>query len=74
MGQLLGHGVRKAYASKGDDSTLTRFVKTKHDEEPPQRKRQHRHRRGMPAERFRLPRTDQQNALLRYVRRLLVDP
>lgn len=27
MGQLLGHGVRKAFASKGDDSTLTRFVK-----------------------------------------------
>lgn len=27
-GQLLGNGVRKAYASKGDDSTLTRFVKT----------------------------------------------
>jgi hypothetical protein len=27
-GQLLGHGVRKAYKSKGDDSTLTRFVKT----------------------------------------------
>lgn len=27
MGQLLGHGVRKAYASKGDDSTLTRWVK-----------------------------------------------
>lgn len=29
MGQLLGHGVRKAYKSKGDDSTLTRFVKVK---------------------------------------------
>lgn len=28
MGQLLGPGVRKAFASKGDDSTLTRFVKT----------------------------------------------
>lgn len=26
-GQLSGGGVRKAYASKGDDSTLTRFVK-----------------------------------------------
>ena len=27
-GQLLGAGVRKAFASKGDDCTLTRFVKT----------------------------------------------
>jgi hypothetical protein len=26
-GQMLGGGVRKAFASKGDDSTLTRFVK-----------------------------------------------
>lgn len=28
VGQLKGVGVRKAYKSKGDDSTLTRFVKT----------------------------------------------
>lgn len=27
-GQMLGGSIRKAYASKGDDSTLTRFVKT----------------------------------------------
>lgn len=27
MGQLLGNGVRKAFATKGDDVTLTRFVK-----------------------------------------------
>lgn len=26
-GKLLGNGVRKAYASKGDDTTLSRFVK-----------------------------------------------
>jgi hypothetical protein len=32
-GQLLGGGVRKAFKSKGDDATLTRFVKVgeKHD-------------------------------------------
>ena len=27
-GQLLGKSIRKAYASKGDDATLSRFVKT----------------------------------------------
>ena len=27
-GQMLGRGVRKSFASKGDDCTLTRFVKT----------------------------------------------
>lgn len=33
-GQILGGGVRKAYASKGDDTTLSRFVKTEHAHKP----------------------------------------
>lgn len=44
----MGGGVRKAYASKGDDSTLTRFVKTKHDEEQPKRQRRQRRQPRLP--------------------------
>lgn len=40
-GQILAKGVRKAYASKGDDTTLTRFVKVKHDEGGDTRKPRH---------------------------------
>lgn len=42
MGQLLGHGVRKAFKSKGDDSTLTRFVKVSKEEHPRKQRRQPR--------------------------------
>jgi hypothetical protein len=42
MGQILGGGVRKAYASKGDDSTLTRFVKTSTVEKSRKHRRQPR--------------------------------
>lgn len=42
MGQLLGQGVRKAYTSKGDDSTLTRFVKVSPAEHPRKQRRQPR--------------------------------
>jgi hypothetical protein len=41
-GQMLGGGVRKAFASKGDDSTLTRFVKVRTDEKPRKQRRQPR--------------------------------
>lgn len=37
-GQVLGGGVRKAYASKGDDTTLSRFVKVPGVKPPPKPK------------------------------------
>lgn len=43
-GQLLGGGVRKAFKSKGDDPTLTRFVKVKEGDDVPKR----RHYRRQP--------------------------
>lgn len=39
---LLASGVRKAFAAKGDDSTLTRFVKVKTTEKPRKQRRQPR--------------------------------
>jgi hypothetical protein len=39
-------GVRKAFASKGDDSTLTRFVKTKEGEEEHKPKTRHKRRQN----------------------------
>lgn len=41
-GQMLGGGVRKAFKSKGDDSTLTRFVKVNTAEKPRKHRRQPR--------------------------------
>lgn len=42
MGGALLQGVRKAYASKGDDATLTRFVKITTAEKPRKQRRQPR--------------------------------
>lgn len=39
---MLGGGVRKAFVSKGDDATLTRFVKVGTDERPRKHRRQPR--------------------------------
>jgi hypothetical protein len=36
-GQILGAGVRKAYKSQGDDTTLSRFVKVKGERKPKRR-------------------------------------
>ena len=41
-GRMLGGGVRKAYVSKGDDATLTRFVKTGEKNHDRKRRRQPR--------------------------------
>ena len=42
MGGTLLQGVRKAFASKGDDTTLTRFVKVDKAEKPRKQRRQPR--------------------------------
>lgn len=41
-GQMLGGGIRKSFASKGDDCTLTRFVKVTTAEKPRKHRRQPR--------------------------------
>jgi hypothetical protein len=41
-GQMLGGGVRKAFVAKGDDATLTRFVKVGTAEKPRKHRRQQR--------------------------------
>jgi hypothetical protein len=41
-GRMLGGGVRKAFKSKGDDCTLSRYVRTKHDDSEPKRRTQRR--------------------------------
>jgi hypothetical protein len=41
-GQMLGGGIRKAFATKGDDTTLTRFVKTGEKGHPRKQRRQNR--------------------------------
>lgn len=45
---MLGGGVRKAFASKGDDATLSRFVKTKHDPDAEPKRRQQRRQNRLP--------------------------
>jgi hypothetical protein len=45
-GQMLGGGIRKAFATKGDDTTLTRFVKTGEKGHP---RKQRRQNQGSPA-------------------------